>query len=246
VVVSQAVGLALAIAILVFVGERNPGAASVAWAIAGGAAGFTGLLFFYRGLAGGAMGLVAPVAALIGAGLPVVAGSLTGDHLRPTEVVGITLALVAVALVSRPAQDRGIGRAGLALALAAGVGFGLFFIAMGRSTAAGGQTWWPIVASRGTSLALGAAMTIALRLGRATLRAASPLMALTGLADLSGNAFFLLANSQGALGIAAVVSSQYPAVTAILARVVLHERLARIHILGIALALLGIALIAAP
>ena len=58
-------------------------------------------------------------------------------------------------------------------------------------------------------------------------------------------AFFLLANSQGALGIAAVVSSQYPAVTAILARVVLHERMTRAQLVGLGLAAVAAGCVAA-
>ena len=61
-----------------------------------------------------------------------------------------------------------------------------------------------------------------------------------------GSAFFVSSDAHGALSVAAVVSSQYPAITAVLARVILNERLARPHIAGIVLALIAIALIALP
>jgi drug/metabolite transporter (DMT)-like permease len=246
VVVSQAVAIAVAITTLAVVGERYPGTAAIAWAIGGGTAAFVSLLCFYRGLASGAMGLVAAVSGVVGAGLPVVVGIATGDRLKPTDLAGIALALVAVVLVTRPAGDAGIGRRGLAMALLAGLGAGLFFIAMGRSTAAGGETWWPIATSRTTLLTLALATTVALRQTRATARSASLLMVFVGLTDLAGVVLFVWSQAQGALGIAAVLSCQYPAITTILARIVLDERLAPAHVLGIAVALVGIALIAVP
>ena len=246
VVVSQAVGVSVAIAVLVLVGERFPGSAPIGWAIVGGTAAFISLVTFYRSLATGAMGLAAAVAGVLGAGLPVVAGALTGDRLEPTDMAGIALALVAVVLVSRPANDVGIGRESLALALVAGIAAGFFFIAMGRSTSAGGETWWPVATSRATVLVLALAATVMLRKTGTTVRSIGPLVAFVGLADMLGSAFFVSSDAHGALSVAAVVSSQYPAVTAILARVVLKEHLARTHVAGIVLALVAIALIALP
>ncbi len=246
VVVSQAVGVAVAIVVLVFLGERYPGSEPTGWAIVGGVAAFVSLVSFYGSLASGAMGLAAAVTGVLGAGLPVVVGALTGDHLRPTDAAGIALALVAVVLVARPANDIGIGRQSLMLALLAGVAAGFFFIAMGRSTSAGGETWWPVATSRATVLVLAVVATVVLRRTTTTVRSVTPLMAFIGLADMLGSAFFLSSEAQGALSVAAVVSSQYPAVTTVLARVILNERLARAHIAGIVLALIAIALIALP
>jgi drug/metabolite transporter (DMT)-like permease len=246
VVSSQAVSVSVAIAVLALVGERYPGSESVTWAIVAGVAAFISLVSFYRSLASGAMGLAAAVSGVMGAGLPVVAGAISGEHLQPADVAGIAFALVAVVLVAWPANDVGIGRESLALAVLAGVAGGCFFIAMGRSTLAGGETGWPVAASRMTVFVLAVAATVLLRKSRATVRGASPLIVLVGLTDMIGSAFFVSAGTQGALSVAAVVSSQYPALTAVLARVILNERLARPHVAGIALALIAIALIALP
>lgn len=209
-------------------------------------AAFISLVSFYRSLAFGAMGLAAAVSGVIGAGLPVVVGAITGDQLRPTDGLGIALALVAVVLVARPANDIGIGRESLPFAILAGLGAGVFFIAMGRSQSAGAETWWPVATSRATVLVLAVVTTFALRRMSATVRSASPLMAVIGLTDMAGNAFFVASSGLGALSVSAVVSSQYPAVTAVLARVLLKERLAPSHVAGIVLALTAIALIALP
>ncbi len=246
VVVSQVVGVSVGLAVIAVLGERFPGLEATGWAMVGGIATFISLVCFYGSLASGAMGLAAAVTGVVGAGIPVVAGALTGDRLRPTDAAGIALALVAVVLVSRPANDIGIGRRSLALALIAGVGAGVFFIVMGRSLSAGGETWWPVATCRATALVLAVVTTVVLRRTRATARGASPLMGVIGLADLAGTALFVMAGAQGVLSIAAVVSSQYPAVTAVLARVILKEHLAPSHLAGIVLALIAIALIALP
>ena len=226
--------------------ETVPAPLGLAWAGAAGVSGVIGVVAFYRALAVGAMGLVAPLAALIGAGMPLIAGLLSGDQPTVTDMAGIGVALLAVVLVSRPAQDQGLGRGGLGLAVISGVGFGGYFLCMDQAASAGVETWWPIVASRSVAIILAVAAALALRRLGAVRREASRLMVGAGIADIGGNAFFLLANAQGSVGIAAVIASQYPAVTVVLARLVLGERLARIHVAGIALAFVGIVLIALP
>ena len=245
-VVSQSAAIVLALAVVAISNERYPGLGPLSWAIVSGVAGFIALTCFYRALATGAMGLAAAVTGVIGAGIPVVAGIVGGDRLEPLDLIGIALALLAVILVTRPAQDAGMGRSGLALSITAGTAAGLFFLTIGHSVAEGGGTWWSLAASRGTLLLLAVVATIVTRRTRSTIASASPLMAGIGLADLSGTALFVLSSSHGALSVAAVVSSQYPAVTAVLARVVIGERLARTHAVGVGVALVAIALIAWP
>ncbi len=246
VVLSQAIGLFVAIAILVLVGEPIPSWTALAWAGLAGTLGVAGLACLYRGMTTGAMGLVASIAAVVGAGTPVVVGAITGDQLRLVDVAGIGLALVALVLVTRPTRHASLSREGLALALLAGAGAGCFFLAMGRAEAAGGGPWWLIVASRGLSLLLALGVVGARGGLREVGRSLSPIMFGVGLFDVAGTAFFLLASSQGALSIAAVVASQHPAAVTILARLILKERLARIQVAGIVAALVAIALITSP
>ena len=246
VVLSQAIGLVVAIAILILVGEPAPPAVALLWAGLAGSAGVAGLACLYRGMTTGAMGLVASIAAVVGAGVPVVVGAFTGDRLRPVDVVGVGLALVALVLVTRPTRHASLSREGLVLGLLAGLGAGCFFLAMGRAEAAGGGPWWLIVTSRGLSLILALGVVGALGGLRTVARGLSPIMFGVGLFDVAGTAFFLLASTQGALGIAAVVASQHPAAVTILARLILKERLAGIQVVGIAAALVAIGLIASP
>jgi drug/metabolite transporter (DMT)-like permease len=242
-VLSQAIGLAIAVVIVVVFAEAMPGPEPLAWSVVGGTSGMVCLLALYRALATRPMGLISAIATVVGVALPVIVGTLSGDLLRTQDVAGIALALVAIALVTRPSGDMRVDRVGLGLAVLSGVGAAGFFISMGRCTDAGGGTWWPIVVARSTSLILALLLTLGRRQVRQTAAGLSPLLVVVGVLDMAGNAFFLLANSQGALSLAVVVSSQYPAVTTILAGAILAQRPGRVQVAGIITALLGIGLI---
>lgn len=243
---TQAVGLVFALGIAIGSGEPFPTPVGAAWSLIAGSAGVIGLLAFYRGLAVGAMSLVAPLAALIGAGLPVVAGYALGERLAPGQGAGIVAALAAVALVSRPAGDGEEGRGGLGLAFLAGLGFAAFFVGMDRAVAAGAGSWWPLPIARTASVVLTSGAVAVAGRGRQLRGVMTPIVLVAGIADTAGNLGFLLARSQGSLGPAAVVSSLYPAVTVVFAWFLLDERLGKVHVAGVALAFAGIALIALP
>jgi len=66
-----------------------------------------------------------------------------------------------------------------------------------------------------------------------------------GCFDVLANSLFALATNHGLLSLVAVAGSLYSAVTVLLARFVLGERLAPIQLAGLASALVGVALIAA-
>lgn len=250
VAVSQLYGLALIVLLVPVFPPDTYTVADLLWGAAAGMSGGAGLVALYRGLARARMGVVAPVTAGVGAIVPAVFGLLAGD--RPTTVAafGVVIALVAIFIVGREprasagdADSSWMGSKGIPEALIAGVGFGAFFIFLSNAAPASGV--WPLVGARLASLALLWVILAAIP-GTVSIRAeTNPLILAAGLLDIIANALFLYATRGGLLTIVAVLSSLYPAATVLLARVVLGERLSRSQAGGVALAVAGIALIAA-
>lgn len=242
IIASQLVGLFFLIGLALVFDKATPSAEDLMWGAAAGAAGAVGLLALYRGLASGRMGLVAPLSAVLAAALPVIVGAFTQGLPDVFQFIGFGFALAGVWLLSRPEGALNFHLNELTLPVMAGVGFGLFFIFMDRANER--TVFWPIVAARVASVLL---MTLTARVNGQPLwpeRAHLPLIALAGLLDAGGNAFFTLATQTGRLDVASVLSSLYPASTVALAWVILKERLTRPQWLGVAAALIAIVLIA--
>jgi len=242
-VLSQIAGLAAALTWVVASGEGVPSGSATLLAVGAGAAGCLGIGALYRGMAVGAMGIVAPVSA-VSAVIPFAVGVGSGERPSALQVAGIVLALAGVAVASREPADQGGGRAaGFGLALLAALGFGLYFVFADR--AADDGVPWAVATARGSSLliALVAALLVgvSLRPGRSVL----PVLAVIGLCDVGANMLFSLAATRGYLSVVSVLSALYPVVTVALAAVVLHERVARTQRIGVAGALVGAALITA-
>jgi drug/metabolite transporter (DMT)-like permease len=242
VIVSQLVGLVLLSVLALLLAEAIPALIDIVWAGIAGLAGTVGLVALYRGLATGPMGVVAPVAAVISVILPLIFGLFLEGIPALSQLLGFGLALCAVWLITRPGHGSRIQVRDLALPLLTGLGFGIFLILIGHVSAA--AVLWPLAAARATSVL---ALLIAAILTRQRTRPAVgqiPLILMVGLFDTGGNAFYALAARGGRLDIAAVLGSLYPAMTVLLARLILKERLTRQQGLGLALALLAVMLIA--
>jgi drug/metabolite transporter (DMT)-like permease len=237
---SYSVGLAALLIVALARGEILPPAADLWWGALAGLFGMIGLGFLLRGFATGRMGIVAPVSAVLATAIPVVFSALTEGLPRQVQLVGFGLALAGVWLLARP-EPIGGRPAGLGMALLAGLGFGSFFTALGQI----GETavFWPLVAGRLTACVL--MLSIALATRRPLVLPGSPLglLALAGVLDVVGNLFFLLATQSGRLDVASVLGSLYPAVTALLARLIVKEHMERLQVIGVAAALLAIVLI---
>jgi drug/metabolite transporter (DMT)-like permease len=249
VVWSQAAG-AVALAVALAVQGRPPTLSGFAWGVAAGAGSGFALLLFYRGLAEGAMSVVAPVAAC-GAVVPVLVAPLRGERPGALAVLGIVAAVAGVVLVSRspdPRQHPGSQPTRvLALALGAALGFGLFFVFVDAGTAtAGASPLWVVAGARASSLLVLVAIALAGRRAEAAWpgRRIVP-VALVGIADTSANLLFALAATGGNLAVVGVLGSLYPVATVVLARWLLRERLSAGQNAGVVLALTGVGLLAA-
>jgi drug/metabolite transporter (DMT)-like permease len=232
--------LALLLALLIR-GQGPPGGSGwIAWAALASVCGISGLGAFYRGLAIGAMGVVAPISSAA-AVVPLVVGLAIGERPHPIQAVGIVLAIGGVVLASR--EEGGTSAAGAGLAIVAALGFGGFFVAIDQASKA--DVLWALTVSRAISFAvvLGAALVMRPQMPQSP-RAVGAL-ALIGLLDTSANLLFALATTKGLVSVVAVLGSLYPIVTVVLARFVLDERLHSLQRVGAIGALAGAALISA-
>jgi drug/metabolite transporter (DMT)-like permease len=242
--VSQAVGLAFTLLVVLAV-HRGPADVSVLWIGAiGGVLGAGGLSALYQGLAVGRMGVVAPIAALSGV-VPVVVGLVAqGDRPEAVQVMGMVLAIGGVVMASRARDEVAPGRrlaTGAGLALLAALLLGAMVVALD----AGGDRdpVWTVFMVRVSSVALLWMVVAARRPSFETVRPNLATLVGAGLLDNLANLLFVLAAARGLLSLVSVLGSLYPVVTVVLARVVLDERLARWQLVGVAAALTGVALI---
>ncbi len=139
-------------------------------------------------------------------------------------------------------RRRVLRQPGLVDAVFSGVGFGMFFVALSQTSTDAGM--WPLVSARGTSVMLfiGAAGLAGVAITPAAETRGSILVA--GVFDAVAAISFLLASQRGLLAVAAVLSSLYPGVTVLLARVVTKERCGRMQLVGMAVAGSSIGLLA--
>lgn len=238
--VSQALGLVVLAALLPLL----PGQASIAAFTSGalaGVAGCVGLVAYLRALALGPMGVVSPLASVLGVMVPVVAGLVAGERPTLLATVGIVLGVAAVTVVAGgiPGAQRWTA-AGPVLALAGGGAFGVFFVLLDLTPSGSGL--WPLVGARLSSLTLLSAVVIMTRQAWPS-RAVLPGVALSGVLDMVANVLFLLATRTGLLTITALLTSLYPVVVVVLARQVLAERLGRPQVVAVGLSLAAVGVI---
>jgi drug/metabolite transporter (DMT)-like permease len=242
--VSQPVGLVLALAVALVIGGDSLGARDAAIAAGAGAAAVLALAAFYRAMALGSVTVVATIGAL-GVLVPVAAGVIQGDRPALIQAAGAVAGLIGVVLVAREPDPewRAAGRAAVGLAALAALGFGLFFL--GLDAASSDRPTWTIVFARVGGVAT---LLVAAALARPSMRIEEsmvPALLAIGIFDVLANSLFAVATNHGLLSLVAVAGSLYSAVTVLLARFVLGERLARVQLCGVIVALTGVALIAA-
>lgn len=233
--------------------------AGLGWGALAGLFGSVGVVVFYRALSAGAMTVVAPIASVTSAAIPVVVGLAGGERPGPVPLVGVTCALVAIALVSlappRPGVVPVVTARLVGLAVVSGLGFALFFVFLARAngTAAGDAGLWPIGSSQAAALLLTGVLLLAQRARRATAPGhgwprgrAAAWAAVAGPLDMSANALYLVAARHGDLSLVAPLAALYPVTTVLLALVVDHERLRPLQVVGLALALGALLLVSRP
>lgn len=244
--ISHAGGLVLALAMVLATHAVFPPMTSVYWAMLGGACGGAALALFYGALASGHMGLTAAVAAVVGAAIPAVVGIVVQGLPGALALTGFALAALGIWLIARP-NEGGLSSKGLATAVVCGVGFACFYLFIQRAGAA--SAYWAAASSRFAALVAVSIIVLAGRhINAESLRNMPPWRAGLGVAagmlDVLGTFFFIRAAQTGRLDTAVMLTSLYPAITVLLARVFLREHFTPWKLAGILAALLAVPLIA--
>ena len=230
------------------------------WAVAGGAFGGIGLIAFYTGLAVGPMSVVAPVSALVSTVLPVGVAVASGEDLGVRVYAGVATCLLAIVLVSLergswPARNAGSSARerslrhhatlrGVGYGVVCGALFGIFFVFLREAGSSG--VFWPVGIARLANCAvvvIAAVLARARPVGRAAGGRVLAGAVFSGVLDASANLFYVLATRAGLFGVAIVLTSLYPGITVLLARVVLRERMHAVQRIGLLLAAVGVILV---
>jgi drug/metabolite transporter (DMT)-like permease len=239
---SQVIGLVALTAGLLIAGPAIPAPDVLALGAVAGVAGGLGLASLYLGLARGSMGIVSALSGAGAAVIPLLVTLLLGTAVAPLALVGIGLVVGAGLAASDVSRDAA-SRSALLFALGAAVGFSTWYLLIDRAAEEGGM--WTLFASRAASSLATVALAIGTRAraSREAVRGVLPFIALAGVLDVGANVFFVLARGEISVALAAPLSGLYPLVTMFLARFVLGERLPRLGLLSVVLAVAGTVLI---
>lgn len=242
VVWTQFIGFVAIVGISALIGG-DPTAADLWWGAGAGLSGSIGIAILYRGFTVAQIGVVSPISSVGAAAVPALFGIFTGEEPGAPALIGVAVGIVAIALVSQSDGTRRASLIGVLHGAGAGIGFAGLFILLSYTTEDAGT--WPLVPGR---LAGAVVLTIgAIALGK-NLKPAQgswPAIFGAGVLAMAGNGLFLLAVQRGLLSLVAVLTSLYPAASVMWARLVFHERLRRVQLVGFALALIAVGLIVA-
>ncbi len=242
---TEAVGLVLLLGIACFTSGSPTGSDLTLGSLAG-ILGVGGLVLLYRGLAQGRASVVAPLSAVGAAILQVGWGLAGGEDPGVIALIGIVLALVAIGVVAGSAEEptdatRMSRTAEIQCGLGAAVGFGFYLILISETSHGAGL--WTAVAARTAPVIVLLVVLGVLRRPLLVPRSAAPLVTLSGFTDASANALLVVAVRQGLLSVVAPVANLFPAVTVLLARALGHEKIGRLRLAGLALAVASLVLI---
>ena len=243
--VSQTAGLVVVAAVVLASTHATPSHRQFAWAAFAGVVGVIGLSFFYRALAMGTMGIIGPITATA-AIVPVAYGLGRGERPSTLQGIGVGLAVVGVIAASLEPVPEGRGRQpgnGVGFALAAAFAFGWSLV--GLSRAAPGGVAWATLTMRTAAVPIAVLLAVALTPRAPAVPRGWLLLIGVGIADVSATLLYAEASTKGLLSVVGVLSSLYPIVIVVLARVLLAERVARQQLAGVAVALAGVCLISA-
>ena len=238
---SQSIGVGVLIVGLITFPATAVGAGDILWGAIAGVGGVIGIGLLYRSLAEGTMALVSPVTAATTAALPVIVDMVTGTSLSPITAIGVLLALAAIATIAGERSERRLSPRLLLMALTAGIGFAAFFIALAQTAEASG--FWPLVGARIVTVPIGFWLHKTLEHPVKVDKSGLRWVVAAGALDMAANLLVAAALQRGPLGVVSVLTSLYPVVTALAAVVVVGERLNRVQLAGVGMAMAAVVLL---
>ncbi|WP_342304010.1 DMT family transporter [Methanolobus sp. ZRKC5] len=241
-IISQATGIILLIAAALAFSESVPSTTDMLWGASAGLAGGMGVLALYHALSVEKMGIVAPVTAVMSALIPVVFGMITEGLPDTSQLIGFLFALIGVWLISRDHESSKIELQKLKLPCLAGTGFGMFMILIDQVQAEG--IFWPLVGARMATIPTFIIVAYFMKQTKVPDIRYLPIILLAGILDTGGNVFYVLAAKTGRLDISAILTSMYPAITVLLAWILLKEKLVYRQWAGIIFTMAAVVLIA--
>lgn len=245
--INQSFGLIFGVILVLLSGSWHttaigPGGYLLYGALAG-ISGYIGLICLYAGLSTGRMGVVSPISSLSVLIPLAYALFYKGDHLTPILTFGVIAATCGGILASGPEFSQRVSLRPVLFALGAAFGFGiaLTFMAKGSESSA----LMTMTSMRATTLVVTVGIALRFRTLGGIPSSRLPLLAAIGIADFSANLLLGVATTKGFVSLAMVLGALYPIATALLAFKFLHERLHKIQYVGVALAIIGVAIISA-
>ena len=238
----QVAALVAAVVYVAASGQGPPPLRGVLLGLLAGIGNVLGLATFYRAAQLTSVSVVAAVGATAGTGLAVLYGVAAGDELSALQVAGIVVAMAGGVLAAQSSANALVTAAGIGWSLVSATGFGTLLIALPKAAEDG--TPWALLDARAAVVVLLVAGIAVLRLEHRAPARDLPLLAAPGLLLLAGTLMYAEATQRGMLSVVAVLASLATVVTAALAYVVSGERLSAIQRAGIALATLGVVLLA--
>lgn len=239
VMLSHISSFSVLLAIVLLRHEPMPHGALLGWSLLAGFCVGIALTCFYMALSRGAMGASAAVSGLLAAAIPALVSMAVEGTPSILRIAGFLLAAVAIWMIAAGPSKQHAARSTMVLATVAGIGFGVYFVALRMANPLG--VFMPMTLARvGSLITCGLIflfLTVRGTTGGGRITATTALWALSaGALDTTGNLLFIAATRAGRLDVAAVLASLYPASTIVLAGWLLHERLSRRQWMGMAIA----------
>jgi len=225
----------------VLMGESTPSWSNLMYVVPAGVIGALGMGALFKGLSLGNPAIVAPIAGVIQAVLPLLVGMVDQGIPGWTKLLGFGLGLVGIWLVTRVKTEQvQRSRVSIILAVAAGLGFGSFLVLITRMDTQ--DIYFPLAAAKFAALIT---VFILIKLTKQSVPRITrmPITLVSGVLDAGGNVFYLIANQFTRLDIVAVLSSFYPAITVLLSYFILKDKILRTQWIGVIVCVSAIILI---